>query len=193
MVDKFLKDRGFTELEGNCYSCPLQVEQLRRLTTNSHKVMEIGFNGGHSAEVFLSNPQVTLTSFDLGMHNYVYPAKSYIDKMYPNRHTLIIGDSRVTLPEYIKNNTTFDVIFIDGGHDYDIAKSDLENCFYLSHSDTIVIMDDTVYTVGNEKEYTIGPTKAWIEKLETNKIVELNRIEFSVGIGMSWGKYVLNN
>ena len=52
--------------------------------------------------------------------------KEFIDKNYPDRHTLIIGNSLNTVPEYFKKeNKKFDLIFIDGGHDYDIAKYDL--------------------------------------------------------------------
>lgn len=97
----------------------------------------------------------------------------------------------MTLPEYIKNNIKFDVIFIDGGHDYDTSKSDLENCFHLSHQNTIVIMDDTTYTAGYEQSYTIGPTKAWVEKLQQHKVLEVGQFEFAIGRGMSWGKYII--
>jgi hypothetical protein len=39
--------------------------------------LEIGFNAGHSAEVFLkNNKDLILTSFDLGEHNYVTTAKN---------------------------------------------------------------------------------------------------------------------
>jgi len=120
--------------------------------------MGIGFNAGHSAEVFLENNKcLTLTSFDLGGHCYVMTAKEYIDATYPNRHNLILGDSRTTIPIYSKNSKDikfdiiFDIIFIDGGHDYEIAKADMENCFHLAHKDTIVILDDTIFTQGWEK------------------------------------------
>jgi len=190
----FLNNRGCLVSEGYSQEVPQQVEDLINLTNKPNiNVMEIGFNAGHSAEVFLkNNKDLTLTSFDLGSHDYVTTAKQYIDFTYPCRHNLIIGDSRVTIPDYLKNNNTkFDVIFIDGGHEYDIAKSDLENCFQLAHKDTIVAIDDTIYTPGWEQGYTIGPTKAWIENLNENKIIELYREDYCIGRGMSWGKYVM--
>lgn len=195
LINFFLNNKGYKYFEGNCQDIPEQVDDLIKLINKSNivNVLEIGFNAGHSAEIFLENNEnLTLTSFDLGTHNYVNIAKEYIDLTYPNRHNLIIGDSRITIPEYIKNNkdTKFDIIFIDGGHDYDIAKSDMENCFHLAHKDTIVILDDTIFTNGWEQSYNIGPTRTWIEHLQQNKIIELYRKDYCNGRGMSWGKYV---
>jgi predicted O-methyltransferase YrrM len=194
-ITSFLNSRGFHNFEGYSQQNPQQVEDLINLTNKPNiNVMEIGFNAGHSAEVFLqNNKDLILTSFDLGRHNYVTTAKEYIDNTYPNRHTLILGDSRKTIPIYINNNkeTKFDIIFIDGGHDYDIAKSDMENCFHLAHKDTIVILDDTVFTKGWEQAWTIGPTRTWLEHLEQNKIIELTRKDYNYGRGMTWGKYIL--
>ena len=75
---------------------------------------------------------------------------------------------------FIINYYNFDVIFIDGGHDYNIAKADIDNCQRLSHSDTIIILDDTMYTRGWQKEYTLGPTKIWNEYLNSKIIIEIN-------------------
>jgi len=185
----FLNSKGFHWFEGHSEEVPEQVEDLLLLTNKPNiNVMEIGFNAGHSANIFLQNRSLTLTSFDLGDHDYVMTAKKYIDMVYPNRHTLIIGDSKTTVPEY---KGTFDVIFIDGGHDYNTAKSDLENCFRLSHENTIVIIDDTIFTDGWEKHYTIGPTLVWMQALHLNKIKELNHKDYRDGRGMSWGVYKL--
>lgn len=195
-LTSFLNSKGFNKFEGYIQQVPQQVEDLINLTNKPNiNVMEIGFNAGHSSEIILkNNNELTLTSFDLGTHQYLKHGKEYIDVTYPNRHTLILGDSKKTIPNYIiKNpNTKFDVIFIDGGHDYKTAKSDMENCFHLAHSDTIVILDDTMFTKDWIKAWTIGPTRTWTEFLQKNKIIELNRKDYCNGRGMCWGKYIIS-
>jgi predicted O-methyltransferase YrrM len=193
-ITQFLNHCGFFEFEGYSQQVRGQVNDLLALTRrHSIEVMEIGFNAGHSAELFLhNNPYLTLTSFDLGRWDYIYPAKNYIDYMYPNRHTLIMGDSTVTVPKYISDNPgkKFDVIFIDGGHEYDTAKADLENCFHLAHKDTIIILDDTMFTPGWEAGHTHGPSRVWIETVSVNKIKEMAKKDYQEYRGMSWGRYV---
>jgi predicted O-methyltransferase YrrM len=193
-IAEYINSRGIHLHEGYSQQVPGQVADLIRLTSKPGiHVMEIGFNAGHSAELFLqNNSELTLISFDLGAHSYVLPTKGVIDRLFPSRHTLILGDSTVTVPNYISQNSekVFDVIFIDGGHDYHIANADLENCRKLANKDTIVILDDTMYTNGWKQHYTIGPTKAWTEHIRDNKIIEIDHIDYCNGKGMSWGKYV---
>jgi len=194
-ITDFLNKKGVRIFEGYSQQVPQQVTDLINLTSQPNvKIMEIGFNAGHSAEIFLKhNPSATLLSFDLGLHRYIGLAKRYIDITYPGRHKLIIGDSTEMIPHFIENNTDtkFDIIFIDGGHQYEIAKQDLDNCFKLAHKDTIVILDDTIFTRGWEQEYTIGPTQTWTEHLLENTIIELESKDYCFGRGMSWGKYTM--
>ena len=192
-LTQFLHTQGFFSFEGYSQQIYDQVNNLIELTRPpTVNIMEIGFNAGHSSEIFLrSNPHATVTSFDLGIHDYTPVAKHYIDKTYPRRHTLLLGDSTVTVPRYHQEHpdNVFDVIFIDGGHEYSIAKADLENGRKLAHKDTIVMLDDTMFLKEWEQEFTIGPTKAWREQLESGAITEIKHVEYMPGRGMSWGKY----
>jgi predicted O-methyltransferase YrrM len=190
-LTEFLLEHGITELEGNIEQVPDQKNELIKLSKNINTAMEIGFNAGHSAELFLkNNPTLNLTSFDLGDHGYLLIGKQYIDKMFPGRHTLILGDSRLSVPKFIKDHpqTKFDLLFIDGGHDYEIAKADLENCKQLAHKDSLFIMDDTIYS-GDYYEYNLGPNKAILEAHDSQLIKNVKCIDFQSGRGMTIGNY----
>jgi predicted O-methyltransferase YrrM len=186
-LDKYINERGLTVSEGYSQQVPGQVENLIQLCKGAKTIMEIGFNGGHSAEIFLKHSDAIVTSFDLGSHNYVNPAKEYIDTTYPGRHSLVLGNSVVTIPKFVGG--PFDVIFIDGGHDVRTAVADLANCKRLAHKDTLVLMDDTMYTEHWVMDWTRGPTYSWTEAIKKGEVIEDGKADYDIGRGMSWGKY----
>lgn len=166
---------------------------IREYIPEVKRIMEIGFNAGHSADAFLKyNEDVKLVSFDIGTHNYVRNGKEYIDEHYPERHTLIIGDSTRTVPQY-ESSEKFDIIFIDGGHDYPVAKADIDNCARLAHEKTLVIVDDIVSRSDWVQWYNRGPNRAWKEAIESGLIRQLGSVDISHGRGMTWGHYNSKN
>ena len=196
-LDLFLKENNFYITEGYTEQVPEQVQILKDLVNNDKiiNVLEIGMNAGHSSCLFLeNNKQCNVISFDIGNHDYVRVGKQYIDNKYPNRHELIISDSTISIPLYtnINKESKMDLIFIDGGHDYETALNDLINCMDLSHKDTILIMDDTIINNNaNIADWNIGPTQAWNKLKSYNLIEEKESYVFSYGRGMSIGKYLL--
>ena len=181
-LQEALAAAGFHKLEGNCGELAEQQEDLCRLaaTPSIKRILEIGFNAGHSAEVFLSaNPTTSLTSFELGRWLYTTNGKAYIDSKFPGRHMLILGDSTKTLPEFIQTHPApFDLLFIDGGHEGEVPEQDLQNCLRLTHPGSIVVMDDTNMPM---------PGRAWKKALEAKQIQQLGQAKYSGSRLMYWG------
>lgn len=193
-LNNYLYLRSVGEMEGHSQQLAAQMDTLTKLASSQHvhRIFEIGFNAGHSSDTFLrAKPDVSVLSCDISNRKCVQAGKKFIDVTYPPRHTLLIGDSTKVVPEFSKEHphATFDVIFIDGGHEYGVAMADLRNCKALAHTNTIVIVDD-ICESSNETIWTAGPTRAWKELIQQRVIQELGHETYERGRGMSWGKYI---
>eukprot|EP00966_Prymnesium_polylepis_P005629 128673-Prymnesium_polylepis.1 len=90
------------------------------------RVCQTGFNRGRSAVAFLAaHSAVTVASFDLGAHAYVDVAHRWIDREYPGRHSLFLGNSAVGIPKAPASIGLCVFVFVDGGHAEGIALSDI--------------------------------------------------------------------
>ena len=113
------------------------------------KMIEIGFNAGHSAAVFLSvlPKDGSILFFDLNDHTYANPCYAYMKNKYPQVKDFMAGDSKITLPTYINNHSeelgTYDCIHVDGGHQEDVVLSDIFYSDKLLKVGGIMILDDT--------------------------------------------------
>ena len=93
-LEELYIERGGMNMDGYSKQIQPQVKFLTDVVLNDNvkQVMEIGFNAGHSSELFLeTNPNVQVTSFDIVQYNCVNVGKKFIDEKFPNRHTLIRG------------------------------------------------------------------------------------------------------
>jgi hypothetical protein len=138
-------------LEGNCFYHHLtydKMEEKRNTRYNLWKCgklakncLEIGFNAGHSAMLFLnSNPDIKIKSYDIAWHPYTIPCAIYLKQKY--NLELVIGDSLQTTFGF-NPNEKYDLIHVDGGHSTELAFKDIINCRVSAHPDTLLIVDDT--------------------------------------------------
>ncbi len=181
--------------EGCCENVPEEKEMLKRYLdfVKPKSILEIGFNGGHSSEFFLLNSEANVISFDLGEHDYVKECKKYIDLRFPGRHTLILGDSTKTVKKFADIHPfKFDLIFIDGGHHYNVALSDVIQCQRLAHSESIVLIDDVVDQPQLQRPHTEGPSKVCREWVNNKYFHFIEQKNFNVGRGLFVAKYTFS-
>ena len=188
---RFIFEGGLNSIEDRA-----QSDRLSEMCANynAKNIMEIGFNAGHSADLFLScREDIKLVSFDLGIHEYVSYGKTFIDFKYPFRHSLILGDSKKTVPEFAAahQDMKFDLIFIDGDHSELGALHDLVNCKKLAHASSVVVLDDT-RKEHPMKSWNIGPNVAWQKCKQGDYVTEISSEDYNAGNcprGQTWGFY----
>lgn len=105
-------------------------------------ILEIGLGLGENAEkvLELAGGGCDYYSFD----NLSMPESQRAYSRLKDRENIhfYIGDTRKTLPLVVGELPLMDFIFIDGGHDYDVVKSDWGNVKRLVHLKTVVFFHD---------------------------------------------------
>jgi predicted O-methyltransferase YrrM len=177
--------------DGHVGQCAYQMAELIRLAKGKRNILEIGFHAGHSAAVFLANahPEATVTSVDIGEHtNYLPSAKLWIDRTFPGRHHLILGDSKEILKSWSLHaqNTvcprprSYDLIFIDGGQDYVTVLSDFTLCYNhlwkkescpnhvdgKEESHPVLILNNVSPPPYPQGGHTAGASRVWLTEVE---------------------------
>jgi predicted O-methyltransferase YrrM len=157
---KELNEIAGRDMEGNLCYLNLQVpenyefydffENKRRniisIASKYNRITEIGFNAGHSAALMLTaNPNLHLTSVDIGYHSYTLPCADVIQRYFPGRHKLILKDSSKIDKHEIQHS---DAVIIDGGHLFENCLLDIAICVAYCKPGTIIVIDD----------YRYGPT-----------------------------------
>jgi predicted O-methyltransferase YrrM len=117
-------------------------EYIRR--NKCKKIMEIGVADGENARSMVkvaiqsfSPEEVEYYGFDLFEGNRMENVRQKL-KETGCKFSLFRGDSVKTLSTVLKKLPRMDLVFIDGGHSYEIAKSDWENSRSLMHDETAV-------------------------------------------------------
>jgi predicted O-methyltransferase YrrM len=83
-------------------------------------------------------------------HSIISNLEKYNIKNYVN---FIIGSSLDVLPALLNENKKYDLIFIDGSHDYEITKQDFNNSINLLSDSGCVVFHD----VNKRPESNPGP------------------------------------
>ncbi|MEW9555112.1 O-methyltransferase [Nonomuraea sp. NPDC050783] len=164
-------------------SCLSQVLYLMYLARarKARSVAEIGFSIGYSSIAFLeSSPSVKVTSFEIHNEAHVKAAKEFIDSRYPDRHHLVHGDSTQTVPAFQAPRPTdgFDLVFIDGGHEYSCVKADIANARRLAKPGATLVVDSLTPWF----KWGIGPAAAWEEAVRDEIVTPLEYVSDALAV-----------
>ena len=174
---KYLRKKGYTSFEGSCYNQTDQQQLLKQLIKDKQSGLEIGFNAGDSAYLFLQQG-CQLTSCDIFRHKYCYDACDFLRDKYHGNFFIIKGDSTITLPEL---DCKYDFIYVDGNHSYSVVKQDLKNIVKLCHENTLVIIDDYVLDSDNIRWCNEGVIQA---VAEFDEFEVIGQKDFGIGRGL---------
>jgi hypothetical protein len=129
---------------------------------------------GHSAIAWLGSiPGAHLYSFDLGSHDYIGNGSLFVDRLFPGRLTLTLGDSVASVPRFFRENPLVfcDIVHVDGGHTFEIAMADLENLGARLTENGLIFIDDTTCP------HSFCVDKAWKQYLSKESKLSPLRID----------------
>ena len=181
---KLLQEISTLEIskEGYTFQLPELFEDLINIFINTKpcKVLDIGFlQGSSSLPGLYCNAYVT--SIDINKNETTDYIINLFNKEYPGKFTFIHGDSKIELP---KLSESYDIIIIDGGHDYDTVLSDVNNSIRLLKDSGIIIMNDVV-SEDKKLIWNEGAT-AIFNALKENDIIDIILSKtYSYGRGLS--------
>ena len=118
-------------------------ETFLRALGGRRRMLEIGFNAGHSALLALTHGDASVTSIDDCSHGYTEPAAAYLRAAFAGRFRFFKSDSR-RLPMLAGELQlgSHDLIHIDGSHAPDAFAADVATALACSKPGTLVLVDD---------------------------------------------------
>jgi predicted O-methyltransferase YrrM len=134
--------------------------------TQPKTILELGFNRGASAIMWLENSKATLHSIDIRSQQEVKLSLNYIQTAYPDRFTYTCMDHSL-LSDMVKEfKGKYDLIFIDGDHSYEAIYRDTKNT--IQFNPTFIVFDDYFHLVHG------SDTKKVIKEFNLEIIEEYN-------------------
>ncbi len=142
--NKSLYKKVKNDLEEFIRLCPWESEVLYNYARFAKSgIVEIGrYNGGSAMLFSMSNPNVKIHSIDIAPKDDE-KLKSLFKKYKCGKNVeLIIDDANKYVKNFIKNKTSFDLLFIDGDHSFEGCFNDIKNWYPLLDPGGIIVFHD---------------------------------------------------
>jgi predicted O-methyltransferase YrrM len=124
-------------------------------------VMEVGVSTGLTAIPLIhlldkSHKQFGYMGIDIDIRDGVKRMVDHMNLKKEIQVELLEGESLKVLPDLVKRDFKFEVILVDGDHDYDVIRQELAYIPHLMHVDTMLIIDDYDTT---DSTWKVGETQ----------------------------------
>ncbi len=117
-----------------------QVVDFVGAVAKPKRILEIGFNAGHSASMWLSRTDATVLSIDYLYRDCVRIGSEFLKAKFPDRFSFMQCNS-LDLYEKIKGQE-FDMVVVDGGHATEVCLSDCNLALKLGAK--WLVVDDAI-------------------------------------------------
>jgi hypothetical protein len=143
-------------------------------------VCETGYNGGHSAQLFLSflnrgdNVDVHYYGWDLKQFGSSEPTAEKMKEVYGDNFHIVWGDSKQTLQHAREdmNGQRCHLIVIDGEHSKNGVLNDIENFLKVAEPGCVIFGDDCApykRTVPESEQML----EAWMEFVDSGRLISV--------------------
>lgn len=170
--------------EGYIFQIPEMFNDIIDIVSEQkpNNILEIGFLYGSSALMFLACTNATLTSIDIIYNDTVQYSENYLNILFPNRFNFICSNSNdITECTY---ESSFDIVFIDGSHEYEVILNDIFNLIFISTDNTIFILNDVVFNDSDKQGWNINPTNVVNNLIDKDVINVIFQKTYCIGRGI---------
>ncbi len=107
----------------------------------------LGINTGYLA---MANPDAKVSTFE-GDENLMFTAKEYLNQFENIQYFL--GNINQTLPEFLRQQTKIDLVYIDANHTYEATMNYFNQLLPFQHTNSIIVVDDIHWSKGMKKAW----------------------------------------
>ncbi len=164
-----------SSLVNNAAKQKLHAQWLFKIinTYNRKNILELGTSLGiGTSYMAMANAAATITTIE-GSKNIATIAQQNFNALNINNINIVHGNFDTVLQDVCKNNKPFDLVFIDGNHQYHPTLNYLETILPYVTPDAIIIFDDIYWSA--------DMTKAW-KKIKADNRFLLTIDVFQLGI-----------
>ena len=110
---------------------------------------------------------------------YIHRAHAWLQRRFPGRLNLTLGDSLHTVPALSRTSTVrCDLTFVDGGHTFGHSYADMRSLRCAARPHSLMLADDCMHDQGSNAAFKVGVRAAWHKMVNESRVVPLASVAY---------------